>query len=327
MTDPCHTAHAYKDRTVGLVVFGSVSILIGVCCLLLISLMFLSVALSKTAGVGSVDLRSAFAASAMYGCMAVAFVWLGVGSIRARRWACQLLLSLSWIWLLTGVCSVVVGMLVVPAVVGQLGAQSDLPPELGWIVILVTFGVIGLLYVVLPGLFVLFYRSPHVAATCRARHPGPEWIDGCPRQLLTLTVVWVLLAVSILLMPAYDFFFPFFGVALTGIAGALPWALVLVICGALAVGSCRRAGWAWWGGLFLTLAGTVSSIVTVLRYDLSEIVALMKLPEDQVELIRAMPVFDGWLLALTTAVVSGTFLIYLFALRRFFDSGPVEQNG
>jgi len=125
MTGPDEATPEFKDRTLGLIVFGVVSILIGACSALLVPLMFLSVAHTEAAGGGGVDLRSAWAASAMYGFLAVVFVWLGIGSIRARRWACELLLSLSWIWLLTGICSLILGILVIPAVVGQAGAASE----------------------------------------------------------------------------------------------------------------------------------------------------------------------------------------------------------
>jgi len=326
MTDSNQQTSDFKDRTLGLIIFGVVSILIGGFCALLIPLMFLSVALSETVTGGGVDVRSAWSASALYGFMAAVFVWLGIGSIRARRWARELLFSLSWIWLLTGICSMVIGILVVPAVVGGTGVDTGIPPEMTMIVMLVIFGVIGSLYVVLPALFVLFYRSPHVAATCRARHPDPQWVDACPRRLLTLMVVWVLFAVSALLMPAYNFFFPFFGIVLTGVVGATLWALVLAVCVALAVGTCRKAPWAWWGGMALTLVFTLSSALVTLRLDLSEIMGLMKLPEDQVAMMDTLPMFDGWVLVFGTVFVWGTFIFYLMTLRQYFAPPTTVAN-
>ncbi len=317
---------AHKDRTLGLIIFGVVSILIGACCALLVPLMFLSVALSETVTGGGVDVRSAWSASALYGFMAAVFVWLGIGSLRARRWARELLLSLSWIWLMTGICSIVIGILVVPAVVGNTGVDTGIPPEMTMIVMLVIFGAIGLLYVVLPGAFVLFYRSPHVAATCRVRHPEPQWIDECPPRLLTLMVVWVLGAVSVLLMPAYDFIFPLFGTVLTGAGGAVLWTLVLAACVVLAFGTCRMAPWAWWGGVALTVAAALSSSLVALRYDLAEIIALMRLPEEQGTMIAALGLPAGWPMALINAVVWGTFLVYLLTLRRFFVPTPIVAD-
>jgi hypothetical protein len=327
MAVPNDATPEFKDRTVGLVVFGVVSILIGLFCALLIPLAFLSVALSEsTSGVG-VDVRSAWAAAAMYGMMAVAFVWLGVGSIRARLWACELLLSLSWIWLLTGICALLIGLFVVPAAIGEATSASMILPELTMGVIVVTLGVVALVNVVLPGLFVLFYRSPHVAATCRARDPRPQWIDACPRRLLTLTIVWALLAVSVFMMPAYNFIFSLFGLLLTGAAGAALWTLVLIVCGALALGTCRRAPWAWWGGVGLILAAAVSSVLSVLRYDVAEILALMNLPEEQALMFAGLGLLNGWPLALITAVMWGTFLAYLLALRGYFEFVPSDTDG
>jgi MFS family permease len=319
------TLPEHKDRSVGLVVFGAVSVLIGLFCALLIPLTFLSVALSESVG-GGVDLGSAWGASAIYGVIAVALVWLGIGSMRARRWACELLLSFSWIWLVTGICSLIVGILVVPGMVAQLGAGSALPPETAVLMMAVTFGVSGVIYVVLPGLFVLFYRSPSVTATCRVRHPDPQWIDHIPRRLLTLIVVWVLLAASVLVMPGYNFLFPFFGLVLTGVAGAFSWTVVLAVCVALAVGTSRRAPWAWWGGVALTVVATLSSILTVLRFDMMEIMALMGLPEDQAAMMKALPMLDGWIPVLGSLVVWGTFLAYLMTLRRYFLPEATEGD-
>ena len=139
-------------------------------------------------------------------------------------------------------------------------------------------------------------------------------------------VVWVLLAVSILLMAAYNFLIPFFGLVLTGLSGAVLWALVFAVCLALAVGTYRRAFWAWWGGVALTLIATVSSILTILRYDISQIMSLMALPEEQAAMMRAFPMFDRWVLVLGTVVVWGTFLAYLLTLRKYFVAEAIETH-
>jgi hypothetical protein len=112
MTETNEATPDFKDRTLGLMIFGVISILIGVFCALLVPLMFLSEALSESVAGAGVNSRSAWSASALYGILAVVFVWLGIGSIRARRWARELLLSVSWIWLLTGICSLIIGILV-----------------------------------------------------------------------------------------------------------------------------------------------------------------------------------------------------------------------
>jgi hypothetical protein len=201
------------------------------------------------------------------------------------------------------------------------------PP--GWILIvnLVVFGVVGFVYVVLPGGLVIFYRSPHVAATCRARDPGPQWIDRCPRRLVTLTIVWLLCALSILLMPAYDFIFPAFGAVLTGAAGAALWGVILVACVGIAVGSFRRAPWAWRAGMALSFAGGLSSSWTLLGMDFATITTLLGLPDEQEAMLTAIGILAGWQMALINAVIWTSFLAYMWTLRRFFRPTQPEADG
>jgi hypothetical protein len=327
MVDSHNPPPDFEDRRAGLVIFGSLAILVGLFCLLLVPLTLVAASVSGSEFGGGVDFRSAWSASMLNLLMAVAFVWLGVGSIRAHRWASEVLLSLSWIWLLSGISTLLVGMLVVPALLQESGALAGLPPTAAPLVLAVTFGLIGVVFVVLPAIFVLFYRSPHVTATCRACHPEPGRIDRCPRRILTLTVIWILTATSVLLMPAYNFVFPLFGSVLTGSAGGVGWALSLAACVTLAVGSCKRAPWAWWGGLALTFLATVSSVLTFLAHDVSEIAALMKLPEDQVSMVAALGIPSGWPVAIFSGVVWGSFFAYLLTLRGYFIQPPPEPNG
>jgi hypothetical protein len=262
----------------------------------------------------------------VYVVVAAVFIWLGVGSVRARRWACELTLSLSWIWLVTGICSMVVGVWLVPVMLRGMAVSSDVPPNFVFYVSLVVFGITGFLYVLLPGAFVLFYRSPDVVATCRVRDPRPQWTDDLPRRLLTLVIVWALAAVSVLVMPAYGFVVPFFGVVLNGAIGAAVWAAILAGCVALAWGSARRAPWAWWGGVVATVLATLSSVITAVRVDPAEFVLAMGLPEEQLVLLSGIAMPGRWVMALIWVVVWGTFLGYLMTVRRFFLPMPEDVD-
>ena len=148
----------FKDRSLGLVIFGVIEILIGACCVLLMALILAAASLT-----GAADLRSTVPSAVLYTVVAAIFIWLGVGSIRARRWACELTLSLSWIWLVTGICSMVVGVWLVPVMLRGMGAGSDLPPNFVFVVSLVVFGFVGFLYVLLPGeaAFIVLAAASH----------------------------------------------------------------------------------------------------------------------------------------------------------------------
>ena len=311
----------FKDRSLGLVIFGVIEILIGTLCALLVPLILVAGSLT-----GAADLRTTVPSMIVYVVVAAVFIWLGVGSVRARRWACELMLSLSWIWLVTGICSMVVGVWLVPVMLRGMGAGSDLPPNFVFFVSLVVFGVIGFLYVLLPGAFVLFYRSPHVAATCRVRDPQPQWTDDLPRRLLTLVIVWALAAVSVLVMPAYGFVVPFFGVVLSGAGGAAVWVAILAGCVALAWGSARRARWAWWGGVVAIVLATLSSVITAVCVDPAEVIQAMGLPPEQTILLSGIAMPGRWVMALVWVVVWGTFLGYLMTVRRFFLPVPEDAD-
>jgi hypothetical protein len=313
------SASGFADRSLGLVIFGVIEILIGAFCALLLPLILVATSLAGTA-----DLRTTVPSMVLYTVVAVVFIWLGVGSIRARRWACELTLSLSWIWLVTGICSMVVAAWLVPALLRGMAAASDLPTNFVFIVILVAFVIIGFLYVLLPGAFVLFYRSPHVAATCRIRDSRPQWTDDLPRRLLTLVIVWALAAVSVLMMPAYGFVVPFFGVVLNGASGAVVWAAILAGCVALTLGSARRVPWAWWGGVVAIVLATLSSVITALCVDPAAFILSMGLPEQQTALLSGITMPGRWVMALLWVVMWGTFLAYLMTVRRFFFAGDSD---
>src|SRR4029077_16883349 len=51
----------------------------------------------------------------LYAGLAILFSWLGVGSIRARRWACALSAALGWIWLAAGTIGGVFLLVLIPS--------------------------------------------------------------------------------------------------------------------------------------------------------------------------------------------------------------------
>ncbi len=308
----------FKDRSLGLVICGIAEILLGGFLALLIPLSLVAVAVTPASQGAGTHLRSTVPAVVLYLVLAGVFVVLGVGSIRARRWACDLMLSLSWVWLLTGLCSLVLAGVLLPTLLAPMMSSAGLPSGLALVMTVMVVGVLLFLYVVLPGAFVLFYRSPHVAATCRARDSRPQWTDGCPPRILSLAVIWALAAVSVFVMPAYRFVMPFFGTLVVGASGAALWAAVLFACAAFAWGTCRRQPWAWWGGLALTLVAAASSISTSARVGLVDFYRALDLPPDQLAMLSSLPVPGPLAVIVLWAFVWGSFVVYLVSVRKHF---------
>jgi hypothetical protein len=314
------SGNPHKDRSVGLVLFGALEVLIGLFCALLVPLSLLAaVATASLAGPEtSPDLKAVASSFVIYGCAAVTFVWIGIGSIRARRWAQKLTLVLSWLWLITGVVTIVMSLWMIPMVLGQAGLEAGMPAGSYTIVLLVVFGFLGMVFVVMPAAFVLFYRSHHVVATCRMRDPGPSRIADAPSHILSLVLIYVLGAVSVLTMPAYNFVMPVFGTVLSGLAGAMGWVFVLVLLGYLVWATLDRDPRAWWVAVAATVVAMMATTVSALAIPIDMVLEMMDLPADQVAIVRAMGLPGPMGLVLLSVIAWASFLGYLWYTRRFF---------
>jgi hypothetical protein len=227
-------------------------------------------------------------------------------------------ISVSWIWLLTGAMSLVISVLMLPSLL-QVAGIGSLSHAGGLVIGALVLVLLAAVYVVLPAVLLLFYRSPHVAATCRERGAHHQWTDGVPQQVVTLVILWLAASASVAVMPAYNWLMPFFGALATGSAGAAAWAAVGLLCVVLAVGSARRRPWALTAGLVLAGAGTLSAVVTSALVEPSAMVAAMQLPAEQQALMSGLENVGRWPVMLFWLIVGGSFVLYLMRLRPVFS--------
>ena len=308
----------FKDRSAGLVVFGIIEILIGLFCALLIPLV-LAVSLAAPSALAlevETDPRTLVPSLAVYSLAAVAFIWLGIGSIRARRWAAAVMLALSWLWLITGAVAMVSLWLLMPRL-QDLAGLAELPGGAMTVALVTTSLLLGFIYVLLPLAFVLFYRSPHCAATCRARDPGPSWVDGCPSPIVSLVAVYAVGAASLLVVPAYNFLFPLFGMILEGWGGAVAWLLVLALLVYLIVGTARRDPTAWTVSMAASLLAASSSTVTAAVVPWSAWLDRLTLPGQRPPLADVLGEPSSLVMVLGSLAAWGSWIAYLLYVRRF----------
>lgn len=313
-TTPIRPTDSYRDRSTGLVIFGAIEILIGLVWASLIPLTLVAAALSPV-----LEPSVVLSSLALYLLIATIFVTLGVGSIRARSWAAALTLSLAWVWLITGIATMVLFWWLLPGFWHQLGSASGLETGTARVFALAANLGLGVIYVVLPSAFVIFYRSPNVTATCSARNPHADWTQRCPPPLLALTVAYALGGLSIIVVPAYGFVFPFFGRVFSGAAGAVCWAVVFVLSGALARGTCRREPWAWWTATAAAWIGGISSAITFAVIDPSELLLFEGLLPEQRALLEGNWPTSPVIHIAVQALIWGSLIAYLLVVKPLFN--------
>lgn len=111
----------HRDRSLGLTVFGALEILVALACATLIPLTLVAGAVTP-----GMDAHLVLPSLVLYAAMAAVFLTLGIGSIRARIWAQALTLSLSWIWLITGIATVLLSFLALSGLWRDLAANVGL---------------------------------------------------------------------------------------------------------------------------------------------------------------------------------------------------------
>ena len=320
VTAPPPALPDFRDRRTGLTVIGALTILLGGLVAMMVPLMVFGQAMAPASG-GSQS--AILPAVAMYGGLAAALIWLGIGSLFARRWARALLLILGWSGLVLGIVMVPATVLMLPDAMraGQPAGSPPLPTGVLQGVLVFTVLVLGFFFIVIPGIWVLFYGSRHVKSTCEARNSHPSWTDTCPLPVLALSL-WLAAAIpSMLLTPLfYRAVLPFFGVFLSGGAGAVSYLVLAAVWAVAAWWIYRLDSRGWWLTLFAIVVFAASNFLTYSRQDISTLYELMGLPPAQIEQMGKMPILSGAGMKWMTSAMLIPFLVYLLAIRRYFRS-------
>ncbi len=313
----------FKDRSAGLIVFGILTILLGCLAGLLILLMLVGQLASARITGTSAPFSTTLPAVFVYGVLAVALVWLGIGSVMARRWARALLLIFSWTWLIMGVFVLVFMAIFMPKILAGVsaGGTADhpaMPPAAIVGMMVGMFLVFGVLFVILPAVWTFFYHSRHVKVTCETRDPVTRWTDACPLPVLGFCLWLAFSALMMLIMPIMNHaVVPFFGTFLTGVPGALFCLALAAIWSYAAWSLYKLKPRGWWLILIAMCVFMVSALLTHARHDVTEMYRLMGYPEAQIEQIQKSGLLVGNRMTWLTAFSMLPFLGYLFFIKKF----------
>jgi uncharacterized membrane protein len=320
---PTPPPREYPDRSSGLTVFGIIQILLGLLALLGIPVILLSAAMSRRATGTSMPAGTYVQTIITYALVAAVLFTLGVGSIRARRWAWALTLISSWIWLIVGIVMTVMLTAVMPA--GFMNAMKAAgngaaPLSRGAIAIILTIIIVFLAFflIVVPAGFLLFYHREDVRETCKRRDLKESWTERVPLPLLAVSLLFAYGVIYYLLDSFTAPIVPFFGRWLTGWSGGLACLLLAALDAFLAISIFQRRVVGWWIAVIALAVRLLSSILTILKGNLFEAYSRMGVPQGQLQVMNSNPAMRSGAMLWSTLVFSVALLGYLIWVKRYF---------
>jgi len=318
----------FKDKKTGLIAFGVIQIIFGGFCALAIPFMIFGMLISTTVGKSSaapMSGRMMVPGVLFYALLAVWFIWMGTGSIKARRWARALILVSSSLWLICGIGGLIFMLLFLPGMYDQMAKNPQMPPAAVSIMKFIMIGFMTVFYVVIPAVFVLFYKSKNVKATCEFRDPQVRWTDKCPLPVLAVSFIFGLWAASALFTGFYRGTIPFFGFILSGIPGAAVALVMMLLSAYAAWGTYRLDIKAWWYSVLLIIALALSTAITFSRVSIWDLYEKMNFPKQQMDMMKQYGVPQTSTMAVLVGLWSIGLLAYLLYTRRYFVHPPDQE--
>ncbi len=318
--DPVVAPPAYKDRRGWLTLFGIIEILMGCVLLMLIVLTAFAVRHAPKASQPPANAGAGLTVMAIfYGVLAAFFVVVGIGSVQARSWARLAMLVVSWAWLGIGVLAMAIMVFLMPMILRNMRQQATapMPANTEGVARILLFSVLGFFFILLPAVFVLFYRSKSVKATCEAG--GAPAGRRKPVGVMIVTVWFgfgtISYAIAVAMRPAL----PLFGTFVIGWTAWLVAVVMGIVSAWLAWNLYHQREIAWKAAVAWIVLNWASMLVTMSRTTLYQMYQRMGYSE--AEISRIMPfanygTYGGWILGLA-------FFAYLVAIRKHF----AEKNG
>lgn len=319
----------FKDRKTALVVFGILQIILGGLCALLVPFMIIGMLASAfldDTSAPQMQTGAMISGLLFYVLAAAWFISMGIGSIKTRRWARALILVSAWLWLICGTVGLIVLFLLMPDMYDRMGESGRMPPAAAASMKAVMTTFMSVIYVIIPGILVLFYGGKNVKATCEFRDPQIRWTDKCPLPVLAASVLFAGWAVSMLFSAGSNWTVPFFGAILTGIAGAAITLISILLLGYIAWGLYKLSIKAWWCAVLLIILWAASAIITFSQVSMLDFYEKMNFPQEQLDFMKQIDITESPALALFIGLWVVALLAYMFYIKKYFPHHYAQQN-
>jgi len=248
-----------------------------------------------------------------YYVIALLCIPLGAAHVRPRRWARVLMLSLLWCALILGLPLLMV-FLVMLSFKELSGAGAVL-----LVVVLAALSLVG------PALLIRFYSGESARRTFEARDPTPHPIEHLPLPVLVLTTLLFFYCLVLHVPLFYHGLVPLFGTWLSGLPGFVALALAVWSLAGVTWGVVRQRVWAWWAALVYFAALLASSAVTLVRSSLADMLAPMRLPPADLDILAGVPLQGVHLLPFVALPLALTLVVILISRQHFDGRVPAAE--
>lgn len=247
----------------------------------------------------------------MQGLIAAALVWHAVGVIRARRWARALGLIFAW---LAAASVAYAALLMLLTLIGGSRIAGFTPAMVPSLIVFVVMLGLALL-------FVRFFGSKSVKATCERRDLKERWTDKRPLPVVGMVLVLALSAPSFVLSALGGVLTLTFGNPEQQewlLGGAVLQALLAAAAAALCYGAWKLRPWAWWGALGLVMAAAAYTLGLTWATGSMNMFVPVAMPAEQAAMMRRIMTAQQPVMVWSSVIAFVAALLYLTYVQRYF---------
>ncbi|MGD2078603.1 MAG: hypothetical protein PVH18_09485 [Chloroflexota bacterium] len=265
-------------------------------------------------GFGSLMFANITVQIAGYYFIALTCIPLGYGHLRLRRWVRPAGETLLTDWLVLGLPLTLIAFL-------MLLTAKDIPSS----ALPLLIAIFLLLYPLLPGGLLLFYRSDGVRTLFEQDGSGPAALEEKPLAHLVLGSLLAFFALFLHLPLLFNGAFPLFGRYLFDLNGLLATQIAIAALIVVCWGVFRGRPWAWWAAVLYLILMMLTATITFLVTTPADLFSGMHLAEMERQILDNVPLQSYQLLLLFVPPLLVT-LALLVTWRRTFGLGGKERR-
>jgi hypothetical protein len=160
-------------------------------------------------------------------------------------------------------------------------------------------------------MLIRFYNSQKSAEIFSTKETEHYWTDNISPQLIALSFLYFFYIVILHILILFKGIYPVFGVFVHGLDEMYLIAASIMCLACLIWGTLRQRLWAWWGGVIFIGLFTVSTVVTFLKTNYTNILSILSFPPAETSILKALPI-QGYHLAILAGVP--LFLTWVMAI-------------